>query len=195
MVAVKAPVALDRLKLRNSFSTLPPQKVRWGFHPSPVGPLVIGITDGGAICCINFARSRKAAAILKEWAKKWPETSFVKDPAATGPIARRLFGKGSGFKLYIQGTPFQQSVWKEMLKISAGKTASYAEIARRIRRPKAVRAVGTACGANPVPVLVPCHRVVASNGGLGGFSGGLAVKKDLLRGEHSLPLKAAARKS
>jgi O-6-methylguanine DNA methyltransferase len=77
-------------------------------------------------------------------------------------------------------TEFQQSVWREMLKISTGKTRSYGEIAERIGNPKAVRAVGGACGANPIPVLVPCHRILAANKKLGGFSGGIEWKKDLL---------------
>jgi O-6-methylguanine DNA methyltransferase len=80
-------------------------------------------------------------------------------------------------------TEFQKSVWRQMLKISAGKTKSYGEIASAIGKPKAVRAVGGACGANPVPVLVPCHRVLAANKKLGGFSGGLDWKRSLLNRE------------
>jgi O-6-methylguanine DNA methyltransferase len=80
-------------------------------------------------------------------------------------------------------TEFQKSVWRQMLKISAGKTKSYGEIALAIGKPKAVRAVGGACGANPVPVLVPCHRVLAANKKLGGFSGGLDWKRSLLKRE------------
>jgi AraC family transcriptional regulator, regulatory protein of adaptative response / methylated-DNA-[protein]-cysteine methyltransferase len=80
-------------------------------------------------------------------------------------------------------TDFQKSVWRQMLKISAGKTKSYGEIAAAIGNPKAVRAVGGACGANPVPVLVPCHRVLAANKKLGGFSGGLDWKRSLLKRE------------
>ncbi|MES1180988.1 MAG: methylated-DNA--[protein]-cysteine S-methyltransferase [Verrucomicrobiota bacterium] len=80
-------------------------------------------------------------------------------------------------------TEFQQSVWRVMRKIPAGKTKSYGEIAAAIGRPKAVRAVGGACGANPVPVLVPCHRILAANKKLGGFSGGLDWKRNLLKRE------------
>jgi O-6-methylguanine DNA methyltransferase len=80
-------------------------------------------------------------------------------------------------------TEFQKSVWQQMLKISAGKTKSYGEIATAIKNPKAVRAVGGACGANPIPVLVPCHRVLAANKKLGGFSGGLDWKRSLLKRE------------
>jgi len=77
-------------------------------------------------------------------------------------------------------TEFQKSVWREMLKIPAGKTKSYGEVAAAIGNPKAVRAVGGACGANPIPVLVPCHRILAANKKIGGFSGGLEWKRDLL---------------
>src|SRR5471030_1734635 len=80
-------------------------------------------------------------------------------------------------------TDFQKSVWRQMLKISTGKTKSYGEIAAAIGNPKGVRAVGGACGANPVPVLVPCHRVLATNKKLGGFSGGLDWKRKLLARE------------
>ena len=80
-------------------------------------------------------------------------------------------------------TDFQKSVWQQMLKISTGKTKSYGEIAEQIGKPKAVRAVGGACGANPIPVLVPCHRVLAANKKLGGFSGGLDWKRKLLARE------------
>ena len=80
-------------------------------------------------------------------------------------------------------TEFQKSVWREMLKIPIGKTKSYGEVAAAIKNPKAVRAVGGACGANPVPVLVPCHRILAANKKLGGFSGGLDWKRSLLARE------------
>ncbi len=85
--------------------------------------------------------------------------------------------------LDLAGTEFQKSVWNALRKISPGQTKSYGEIARAIGRPKAVRAAGGACGANPVPVLVPCHRVLAANKKLGGFSGGLDWKRKLLARE------------
>jgi O-6-methylguanine DNA methyltransferase len=86
--------------------------------------------------------------------------------------------------LDLTGTAFQKSVWNALRKISSGKTKSYGEIASAIGRPRAVRAVGGACGANPVPVLVPCHRVLAANKKLGGFSGGLDWKRRLLAREN-----------
>ena len=80
-------------------------------------------------------------------------------------------------------TDFQKSVWRVLLKIAAGKTKSYGEVAVAIGKPKAVRAVGGACGANPIPVLIPCHRVLAANKKLGGFTSGLDWKRDLLARE------------
>jgi O-6-methylguanine DNA methyltransferase len=85
--------------------------------------------------------------------------------------------------LDLAGTDFQKSVWNALRKISSGKTKSYGEVAFVIGNPKAVRAVGGACGANPIPVLIPCHRVLAADGKIGGFSGGLDWKRSLLARE------------
>jgi methylated-DNA-[protein]-cysteine S-methyltransferase len=92
-----------------------------------------------------------------------------------------LTGKRTTFDLplKIEGTDFQKSVWNELCRIPYGKTASYKDIAKSIGRPNSYRAVGNACGANPIPLIIPCHRVTASDG-LGGFLGGLALKKKLM---------------
>ena len=103
-------------------------------------------------------------------------------------LARQLtqFAAGKSVRFAVPldltaGTPFQQAVWRALLKIPRGETRSYAWVAKQVGRPRATRAVGAACGSNPVPLIVPCHRVVASDGSLGGFSGGLPVKKKLLK--------------
>ena len=88
--------------------------------------------------------------------------------------------KNFGVKLDLQGTPFQTRVWKALAKIPYGKTCSYRDIAIRIKNPKAVRAVGSANGKNPICVIIPCHRVIANNGTIGGYSGGLEKKRVLL---------------
>lgn len=85
--------------------------------------------------------------------------------------------------LDLQGSPFQLRVWQELQKIPAGATVSYQELAKRIGQPRASRAVGQACGANPVPLIIPCHRVIASDGSLGGYSSGLERKRWLLNHE------------
>ena len=106
--------------------------------------------------------------------------------ATTTALKQSLAGQNPGHLPPLDlsgGTAFQQCVWRTLRKISMGRTKSYGEIARAIGKPKAVRAVGGACGANPIPVLVPCHRVLAANRKLGGFSGGLDWKRTLLAGE------------
>jgi O-6-methylguanine DNA methyltransferase len=87
------------------------------------------------------------------------------------------------------GTDFQQKIWRALLTIPAGQTMTYAEIAAAIKHPSAIRAAGGACGANPIPVLIPCHRVVAAHKKLGGFSGGLDWKRKLLQRENTLPME------
>jgi O-6-methylguanine DNA methyltransferase len=105
---------------------------------------------------------------------------------ATAAALKNILAGGEPKKLpplAPAGTAFQKSVWDAMRKISPGKTKSYGEIAQAIGKPKAVRAVGGACGANPIPVLIPCHRVLAANGKIGGFSSGLDWKRTLLASE------------
>jgi O-6-methylguanine DNA methyltransferase len=101
---------------------------------------------------------------------------------AIAQILEYLRGKRKTFTVPMdpEGTAFQQAVWRETLRIPYGQTISYAELARRIGRPGATRAVGQALGANPLPILIPCHRVVASDGSLGGYTGGLSLKRWLL---------------
>lgn len=84
----------------------------------------------------------------------------------------------------LSGTPFQKRVWKAIQKIPYGKTLTYKELAKKVGSPNAYRAVGSACGKNPLPIIIPCHRVVASNG-IGGFTGGLKLKKKLLKLEQN----------
>jgi O-6-methylguanine DNA methyltransferase len=177
---METPLVSHSSKLNISFQHKPPRLVKWGFHASPYNPLMIGVTPEGALCRVEFTRGRKAQVILKEWQKTWPNTEFAQDKAATALIAKMLSKGGKLPKLQMTGTKFQQDVWKALLKIPAGKVLSYAEVAKRIKRPKAVRAVGTACGANPIPIIVPCHRVISSNGKLGGFGGGLLLKAEML---------------
>jgi O-6-methylguanine DNA methyltransferase len=118
------------------------------------------------------------------------EPTAVRDDSGLAPIASVLRdlidGKQRDFPYPLdisRGSPFQQTVWTALLDIPYGTTVTYGELAARIGKPKAARAVGQAVGANPLPVVVPCHRVLASGGALGGFSGGLEIKRHLLRVE------------
>lgn len=127
--------------------------------------------------------SRRAAATpggsLRAPIRRWHR-------ATTRALQRMLAGRAAGSLPPLDlsaGTVFQQKVWNALRQIASGRTRSYSQIARAIGRRKAVRAVGGACGANPTPVLIPCHRVLRSGGGLGGFSGGLKWKRLLLARE------------
>jgi methylated-DNA-[protein]-cysteine S-methyltransferase len=135
------------------------------------------------ICMVDFHTSEKE--FLKE-AKESFSGEMIKDDKknrkALSQIEKYLNGKLKRFDcaLDFRGTPFQKKVWAQLMKIPYGETRSYGEIARAVGRPKAFRAVGNANGANPIPIIAPCHRVIESNGGLGGFGHGLPLKKRLL---------------
>jgi len=166
------------------FTDKPPQWILWGVHDTVCGPMLVGLDEAGALRFFTFA---KDSSVLKAWQRRWPRAVFTEDADATRRIVEIVFTPAAaaqrGVTLRLSGTPFQQAVWRAMLAIPYGRTAGYAAIAQRIGRPKAVRAVGTACGANPAPVLIPCHRVIASDGSLGGFGGGLALKRAMLAAE------------
>ena len=150
-----------------------------------LGRFLVARTTKG-ICMIAIGRNDRE--LEKRLTSQFPTAKARRDDRAMSSIRRtverRIAGKDLGQKLPLDlhGTPFQVAVWKEMLSIPAGRTRSYAEVAKNIGRPTAFRAVAQACGANPVPVVVPCHRVVASNG-LGGYTGGIDRKIALLAAE------------
>lgn len=171
-----------------TYGVQPPQQVYWDFCSFGDVPLAVGIDDDGAVCRISFMPSAKSKKLPEVWLTAWPETVYIHHPQAIAALTRHVFS-GKPCAIRMTGTPFQQSVWKQIAKIPSGEILSYADIARRVKKPLASRAVGTACGANPVPLLVPCHRVLASNGGLGGFGGGLPLKKKLLAQELGAPEK------
>lgn len=122
----------------------------------------------------------------KEDAAAPPQADWREDRQAFSETCRQLEAYFAGdldnFRLPLapQGTPFQQRVWKELIKIPYGQTISYGELARRIGNPKASRAVGLANGSNPIPIIIPCHRVIGADGRLTGYGGGLEIKEKLL---------------
>jgi len=143
---------------------------------SPVGRLLLA-GDGDALHCISFpkgtgAREPDPAWILSE--KQFREPVRQLEAYFGGSL--RAFN----LKLEPEGTPFQLTVWRALQSIPYGKTASYADIARGIQKPQAVRAVGAANGRNPLPIVIPCHRVIGSDGRLTGYGGGLSIKEALL---------------
>jgi AraC family transcriptional regulator of adaptative response/methylated-DNA-[protein]-cysteine methyltransferase len=147
------------------------------------------VADTQGILWVTLASSRPEAV---KQARDRFEATALKEKEASPQVGQWLAAVVGAIErptrswkapLRLEGTEFQRSVWQALQKIPAGTIVSYGELARRIGRPRAFRAVGRACGANPVPFLVPCHRVVAGSGGLGGFGLGLAVKRSLLERE------------
>ncbi len=151
-----------------------------------LGRLLVAATTKG-ICTIRVGKSD--SALERELQSRFPTATVKRDDIALAPMRQSVEARIAGrvlpgeLPLDLQGTDFQLRVWKEMLRIPAGSTRSYADVARQIGRPTAYRAVAQACGANPVPIVVPCHRVVASGGKLGGYTGGIDRKLALLASE------------
>ncbi|HXU47136.1 MAG TPA: methylated-DNA--[protein]-cysteine S-methyltransferase [Thermoanaerobaculia bacterium] len=151
----------------------------------------LAIARGGKLIALEHRPSREDSAARR--ARRWPEARH--DPAAEPlPEVRRqlaeyLSGTRRDFDLPLetQGTEFQRAVWGELLRIPFGATRSYGEIARRLARPAASRAVGLANHDNPIGVVIPCHRVIGSDGSLTGYAGGLEMKRRLLELEGALP--------
>ncbi|WP_407946791.1 methylated-DNA--[protein]-cysteine S-methyltransferase [Parahaliea maris] len=139
---------------------------------SPIGPLQL-VSNGRALTAIHFPDQHQPASPAPEDA--------VLTRAAT-QLEEYFAGQRRQFDLPLagNGTPFQQCVWQALREIPHGELRSYADIARSIGRHKAVRAVGAANGRNPLPIVVPCHRVIGSNGTLTGYAGGLKIKRQLL---------------
>lgn len=161
---------------------------------SPIGPLTIVGTRENGLCNIEFGSMEDVQDKLSKWLKKHFFDGFelILGGEELLPIVQTLDGYFKGteqltfhFPIDLHGTPFQKKVWKELLNIDYGTTKSYKDIAEAIAAPKAVRAIGTAIGQNPVPIIIPCHRVINSNGNLGGFTGGIEKKQKLLEIENA----------
>ena len=159
--------------------------IRYVLAESPLGPLLIAATDRG-ICRLTFGEDESALR------RKFPNADIRPDDGTITPwvaaaLAQIEQPSDHQLPLDVRGTAFQEKVWAELRKIPLGQTRSYADIAAAVGSPGAVRAVGTANGSNPVSVLVPCHRVIRSDGSLGGYGGGLPNKVKLLEVEKAMP--------
>lgn len=158
--------------------------IRHGWFPSPFGPALVMGTDRG-ICGIAFAAETGAEAAMADLRSRWPRAAYVEEAETLRPWVETAFGirEGGEAPLYLIGAPFQIKVWEALLAIPSGQVTTYSEIAAAIGRPRAVRAVGTAVGRNPISWLIPCHRALRKSGGLGGYHWGLPVKRALLAWE------------
>ncbi len=153
--------------------------IRYGWVESPFGDTLAMATDRG-ICGMAFAEETGRDAALIDMKSRWPNAAFVEDTEAVEKLTRAAFGLGGEAQLHLIGAPFQIKVWEALLRIPSGHVTTYSEIAQAIGHPKAVRAVGTAVGRNPVSWLIPCHRALRKSGGLGGYHWGLPVKRAML---------------
>lgn len=161
-------------------------RIFWGWFESPFGPALVMGTERG-ICGLGFASEAGTSATMEDLRSRWPKADFVEDAERLRPWVQRAFGAAGSeaepAPLYLIGAPFQLKVWEALLTIPSGHVTTYSEIATTIGHPKAVRAVGTAVGRNPISWLIPCHRALRKSGGLGGYHWGLPVKRALLAWE------------
>lgn len=157
-------------------------EIRWGWFDSPFGEALAMGTDRG-LCGLAFAAETGRAAAFADMAARWPRASFREDPAALAGTVAAAFGGSGAARLHLIGAPFQIKVWEALLQVPGGHVTTYSDIAARIGRPAAVRAVGTAVGRNPISWLIPCHRALQKAGGLGGYHWGLGVKRAMLAWE------------
>ena len=159
-----------------------------GSLDTPIGVLWLACTEQG-VCKLVFPREGAKAALDRWLGAYLPRHELTGTSALLEQTSVELSEYFAGSRhdfavpLDLRGQPFQRSVWHALTTIPYGHTVSYGKLARTLDAPRAARAVGAACGANPVPVVAPCHRVLGSDGSLHGFGGGLAVKAWLLRHE------------
>jgi len=154
--------------------------ISYGYFPSPFGEMLIMGTDRG-ICGIGFTDPAGREASLSDLSSRWPHAQFNHAPETLN--IGGLFEQGASAKLHLIGAPFQIKVWQALLNVPTGHVTTYSEIAAHIGNPKAVRAVGTAVGRNPISWLIPCHRALRKSGELGGYHWGLPTKRALLAWE------------
>jgi AraC family transcriptional regulator, regulatory protein of adaptative response / methylated-DNA-[protein]-cysteine methyltransferase len=158
--------------------------IRYGIHHSPFGKCLIAITERG-ICNLSFVGTSEGMAI-DDLARSWSQARMSEDYHATAPLVANIFSNfrmGSPLKIHLRGTNFQIKVWEALLNIPTGSLTTYENIATQIGTPRAVRAVGTAVGHNPIAYLIPCHRVIRKSGEFGNYRYGAARKMALLARE------------
>ena len=158
--------------------------VDFGFHPSPFGRALVMATERG-LAGLAFADPGEEQPALADMQRRWPKANYVENAARTAPIAKRIFDPSQWrpsepLRVVLIGTDWEVRVWEALLRIPMGRLATYSDIAAKVRRPAAARAVGAAVGKNPVSFVVPCHRVVGKSGELTGYHWGLTRKRAML---------------
>ena len=158
--------------------------IRYGIHPTPFGKCLIATTERG-ICHLGFVDGSEGRAI-DNLVEHWKNASMSEDYASTAPLVNRIFLEGESalpLRLHLRGTNFQIKVWEALLSIPPGALTTYEQIAAQIGSPRAMRAVGSAVGDNPIAYLIPCHRVIRKSGEFGNYLYGSARKKAILARE------------
>ncbi len=156
--------------------------IAWGVFDSPFGEMLAAGTEHG-LCGLGFTAEQGRDAVLEDFRGRWPEAAFREDTEALTPWVEAALAQRGEARLALIGGPFQIKVWEALLAIPEGRVTTYSDIARAIGHPRAARAVGSAVGANPIGWLIPCHRVLRREGGLGGYHWGLPVKRAMLAWE------------
>ncbi|WP_372836795.1 methylated-DNA--[protein]-cysteine S-methyltransferase [Puniceibacterium confluentis] len=157
-------------------------EIRYGWFETPFGAALAMGTDKG-LCGLGFLSESSPEEAMADLTRRWPEARYVENPEAIGPWVDAAFAQRGDTALHMMGAPFQIKVWEALLTIPSGQVTTYSEIAGAVGHPRAVRAVGTAVGRNPVSFLIPCHRALRKSGGLGGYHWGLPVKRAILAWE------------
>jgi AraC family transcriptional regulator, regulatory protein of adaptative response / methylated-DNA-[protein]-cysteine methyltransferase len=158
--------------------------ITWGVHASPFGAAIVLATARG-LCGLAFADDGEETAAFADMAGRWPNARFERDDARTASLAARVFDAAQWdpkqpLRVVLIGSDFEIRVWETLLGVPFGRGTTYAAVARQIGKPAASRAVGSAVGRNPISFVVPCHRVVGSNGSLCGYHWGLTRKRAIL---------------
>ncbi len=156
--------------------------IREGWFETPFGEALAMGTERG-LCGLAFAAEVGREAAQADLRARWPKATFVEDRAALAADVQAAFRRTGEARLHLIGAPFQIKVWEALLTVPTGHVTTYSDIARAIGSPRAVRAVGTAVGRNPVSWLIPCHRALRKSGALGGYHWGLGVKRAMLAWE------------
>ncbi len=162
--------------------------IRAGISDSPFGRCLIGETPRG-ICNLSFFDNEEEERSISEMSQEWPLAEILWDHDHATQLTSRMFapethaGSPTVWKVFVRGTDFQIRVWKELLRIPSGSTISYGELAAAAGNPKASRATGTAVGRNPISFLIPCHRVIHSDGSCGNYRWGIQRKSAILAWE------------
>ena len=158
--------------------------ISYGLHPCPFGTALVMASERG-LCGLAFADAGKEKAALADMRRRWLKAKYAENAARTAPIAQRIFEQklwrpDRPLRVVLIGTDFEVRVWETLLRIPMGRAATYSDIASKVGKPKAARAVGAAVGRNPIAFVVPCHRVIGKSGELTGYHWGITRKRAML---------------